>query len=40
MISAELPRNLLKFATEFMKYFCGILENLPPKTGGTVILLS
>ena len=31
----ELPRNLLKSAAEFMKYFRGILENLPRKTGGT-----
>ena len=35
MISAELLRNLLKSAAEFMKYFHGILENLPRKTGGT-----
>ena len=31
----ELPRNLLKSAAEFMKYFRGILENLPRNTGGT-----
>ena len=27
-MSAELLRNLLKYAAEFMKYFHGILENL------------
>ena len=37
MISAELLRSLLKSATEFMKYFRGILENLPRRTGGTDI---
>ena len=40
IISVELPQNLLKSAVESMKYFCGILENLPRKTGGTDIWLN
>ena len=35
MTSADSPRNLLKSAAVFMKYFRGILENLPRKTGWT-----